>query len=259
MQYLSLFSGAAGGDLGLQHLLGWECKGYVEWDKYCCRVLEQRIKDGLLSDAPVFCGDIREWIRHGYAGAYQGMVDAVAGGWPCQPHSNAGNRKGAGDEREMWPSVAECLRIVRPRWFLGENVPGILSTDAGRYFGGVLRDLAALGYAERWGVLSACAFGAPHTRERLFILAYAHGERRQVEQRETGATSIEWRGSRERNENYSENIRPVSSQVWLSASPDLLRVSDGVAYRGHQLRAAGNGQVPICTAMAFLLLAGGES
>ena len=92
MNYLSLFSGACGGDLGCQHLLGWNCKGYVEYEEYCQKVIRQRQKDGLLDAAPIF-GDIRKFISEGYAESYKGMVDVVSGGWPCQPHSVAGKRE----------------------------------------------------------------------------------------------------------------------------------------------------------------------
>lgn len=170
MNYLSLFSGVGGGDLGLQHLLGWRCYGYVEWDKYCCRVLEQRIKDGLLSDAPIFCGDIREWIANGYAASYQGMVGAIAGGFPCQPFSVAGKRAGADDPRNMWPATVECLRIIRPRFALLENVPGLLATG---YFDTIIGELTESGYDTRWRVLSAAEVGAPHKRDRLWIVAHA--------------------------------------------------------------------------------------
>ncbi|MCL6490181.1 MAG: DNA cytosine methyltransferase, partial [Alicyclobacillus mali] len=76
------------------------------------------------------------------------------------------------DERDLWPEFRRVLRDLRPRWFVGENVPGILSTDAGRFFGAVLRDLAEIGFDVRWGVHRACDVGAPHRRERVFLLAY---------------------------------------------------------------------------------------
>ena len=79
--YLSLFSGACGGDLGLQHLLGWKCKGYVEYDQYCQKVIKQRIKDGFLDAAPIF-GDIQNFISGGFAEVYRDMVEAVSAGFP---------------------------------------------------------------------------------------------------------------------------------------------------------------------------------
>ena len=81
MKYLSLFSGVGGSDLGAQHLLGWECKGYVEYDTYCQGVLKQRIIDGVLSTAPIF-GDIRKFVQGGYSGSYRGLVDVVTAGFP---------------------------------------------------------------------------------------------------------------------------------------------------------------------------------
>lgn len=170
MRYLSLFSGAAGGDLGCQHLLGWQCVGYVEWDKYCCRVLEQRIKDGLLSDAPIFCGDIRRWIELGYAATYQGLVDVIAAGFPCQPFSVAGKQKAAADDRNMWPETIKAIRLVRPTFVFLENVPGLLSTG---YAFTVTDDLQQSGYQILPPtVIGASDVGASHQRKRLWICAY---------------------------------------------------------------------------------------
>ena len=103
MRYLSLFSGAGGGDLAMQHLLGFRCVGYVEYENFCQRLLKQRIADGLLDTAPIF-SDIRDFNREGYAESYQEMVDLITGGFPCQPFSVAGKQRGHGDERNMWPA-----------------------------------------------------------------------------------------------------------------------------------------------------------
>lgn len=243
IRYLSLFSGAAGGDLGLQHLLDWECAGYVEWDKYCCRVLEQRIKDGFLSDAPIFCGDIREWIRLGYAAAYQGMVDAVAGGFPCQPFSEAGLQIGADDPRNMWPAMRDAICIIRPRYCILENVSNLL---AHKYFGAILGELARLGYDVRWGVLSACSFDAPHTRERVFAVAYTSEQGRKVR---------EQRGRQQRQEDRHQKW---NLHHWFSQS-EPIRVAPGLANRVERIAATGNGQLPVMAASAWRLLAGGNA
>jgi len=169
MRELSLFSGAGGGLLGTVHLLGWRPVGYVEIDDYCQRVLAARIRDGLLPAAPIF-GDIRTFIADGYAAGYSGLVDVITAGFPCQPWSVAGRGGGETDERNLWPETAECIRIVRPRFALLENVPGLL---VHRYFGTVLGDLAEARYDCRWTVLSAKAVGAPHARDRLWILGHA--------------------------------------------------------------------------------------
>ena len=169
MKELSLFSGAGGGLLATKHLLGWETIGYVEIDEYCQAVLAQRIEDGYLDPAPIF-GDIEQFIQEGYAEAYQGMVDVITAGFPCQPFSIAGERKGEGDKRNQWPNTIECLRIIRPKYAFLENVPGLLSSG---YAGQIFGDLAEAGYNARWCVLGADDVGAPHQRKRLWIVAYA--------------------------------------------------------------------------------------
>jgi len=173
MRELSLFSGAGGGLLGTK-LLGWEAVGYVEFNEYCQKVLRARIKDGILDEAPIF-GDIRAFISEGYARAYQGMVDVVSGGFPCQPFSHAGKRAGKDDSRNMWGETLEVIRQVQPRFAFLENVSGLLSIDDGRYFGRILGDLGESGYDVRWRVLSAAEVGAPHKRDRLWILADSIG------------------------------------------------------------------------------------
>ena len=167
MRELSLFSGAGGGLLGTK-LLSWTHVGYVEFDDYCQQDIAQRIKDGYLDKAPIF-GDIRTFTGEGYAASYTGMVDVITAGFPCQPFSAAGKRKGADDNRNMWPATIECIRVVRPRYCLLENVPGLLSSG---YFGTILGDLAQSGYDGRWRILSAAEMGAPHQRKRLWIIAY---------------------------------------------------------------------------------------
>jgi DNA (cytosine-5)-methyltransferase 1 len=168
MKELSLFSGAGGGLLGTK-LLGWEHCGYVEFNDYCQRVIAQRIDDGFLDEAPIF-SDIKAFISEGYADAYQGMVDVVTGGFPCQPFSVAGKQAGADDSRNMWPETLAVLRIVQPRFAYLENVPGLLTHEyARRIFG----DLAESGFDAQWRVLSAAECGAPHKRDRVWIVAYA--------------------------------------------------------------------------------------
>ena len=174
MRELSLFSGAGGGIYGSK-LLGWKTLGYVEFEEYPQKVIAQRIKDGIFDEAPIF-GDVRAFISEGYAKSYQGMVDVVSGGFPCQPFSVAGSRKASDDARNMWPATMEVIKIIKPPIVYLENVPGLLSAtvddSAGRsihYFGTVLRDLAQSGYDVKWGVLGADDVGARHHRKRLWI------------------------------------------------------------------------------------------
>jgi len=167
MNELSLFTGAGGGILGT-HLLGWTPIGYVEWDDYCQRVLAARIAEGLIPSAPIF-GDVREFVQSGAAEQYRGFADVVTAGFPCQPHSEAGKRLGAADERDMWPATRDCIRAVRPGAVVLENVTGILTG----YAATVVGDLAALGYVGRTGCIRAADIGAPHLRSRWWVVAHA--------------------------------------------------------------------------------------
>ena len=161
---LSLFAGIGGLDLGLERA-GLRTVGQVEINPFCRSVLARHWPEVPRHD------DVRTapaW----WTAAPRPRVDVVAGGFPCQPFSTAGRRRGVADARWGWPWMVDVVRLVRPRYVLVENVAALLADrDA---FGWVLADLATLGFDARWGVLSACALGAPHTRERLFLLAYPH-------------------------------------------------------------------------------------
>jgi DNA (cytosine-5)-methyltransferase 1 len=104
-------------------------------------------------------------------------VDLICGGFPCQPVSIAGKRKGKEDSRWLWPEFYRIICELRPKWVLVENVPGLLSMDYGRLFAGILRDLAKGGYGAEWDCIPAAAVGAPHLRYRVFIVAYTDSTR----------------------------------------------------------------------------------
>ena len=189
MNELSLFSGYGGFNLGFQ-LAGLKVRtvGYVEWEKYPQEIIKARIKAGYIDDAPIFA-DIRAFDGT----QYRGLVDIVTGGFPCQPHSVAGQRQGEADERNMWPDTARVIDEVRPHFILLENVPGILSGDAGRppYGGTVIGELSTLGYDCQWGVVGARDAGAPHKRERWWGLGVAD-TRRKRERATSSGTSGGW-------------------------------------------------------------------
>lgn len=249
---LSLFTGGGGG-IWASKLLGWRTVGYVEWNLYCQRVIAQRINDAIFDDAPIY-GDIRAFNDQGYARRYRNMVDVVSGGFPCQPFSQAGKNRGDQDERNMWPATMECIRHIGPQFAFLENVPNLLTH---KYFGTILSDLAQSGYDAVWDVFSACEFGAPHTRERLFILAYSNsvrGNRRW--QRKGSATGIEWGMSQVRAQSNATGKRFIQTQIWDATNPDVLRMADGMANKQHRIRAIGNGQVPVVAANAWINLYG---
>jgi DNA (cytosine-5)-methyltransferase 1 len=186
---LALFAGAGGGLLG-SRLLGWKTVCYVENNPYCVSVLEARIGDGYLDDAPIW-GDIKTFDGKPWAG----LVDVITAGFPCQPFSVAGKQKTDADERNLWPDSIRVIQEVQPEFVLLENVPGLLSATSSaeqerprcpncgrglvssdarlvRYLGTIFRDLSKSGYNARWRIVSAADVGAPHLRKRLWIMAY---------------------------------------------------------------------------------------
>lgn len=259
MTELSLFSGAGGGLLGTK-LLGFRCVGYVERDEYCQRVIRARIRDGYLDDAPIF-SDIRS-----FSGLpYRGRVDLLTAGFPCQPFSVAGKKRGADDERNMWPETFRVLCEVRPRWALLENVPGLLGKHG--YFGTILADLAEGGFHVEWDCVSAEEVGAPHRRERLWMLVsdsigdklrHQPGWRcRQDGQdsafaREYGPSGLVAHADSEQMERAP--VARGERNPWFP-EPEVGRVVDGIADRMVQLRALGNGQVPRVVVEALRRLA----
>lgn len=262
MNELSLFTGAGGGLLGTHHLLEWRTIGMVEIDDYCQRVLRQRQDDGFLDECPIF-GDIRAFISEGYAESYRGLVDVITAGFPCQPFSVAGKRLGADDPRNMWPETIAVIRAVRPRFCLLENTPGLLS---GGYFGTVLGGLAESGYDCRWRVLSAAEVGAPHLRDRVWIVAHTRhrssmvdAQFRERKKKESGNRGAEKSYGNEHLLGCANTQRSRGKRcgIWSAHQPSMGRVANGMAYQVDRLKATGNGQVPAVVATAWQLLTGG--
>jgi DNA (cytosine-5)-methyltransferase 1 len=173
---LSLFSGYGGFSLGLR-LAGIQTRTvmYVEWERYPQEILKARIKDGLLDDAPIWA-DISTLDGR----QFRGLVDIITGGFPCQPHSVAGQQRGVDDERNLWPDTLRVIRAVGPRYVILENVPGLISAsaDGGRpaYGGTVVGELASLGYSVHWQTIGADDVGAPHRRKRWWCIGVADSQ-----------------------------------------------------------------------------------
>jgi DNA (cytosine-5)-methyltransferase 1 len=222
VNYLSLFSGIGGLDLGLDRA-GMTCVGQVELDPWCRTVLDRHWPEVPKHD------DVRTapawWMGRGNP-----PVDLVAGGFPCQPFSVAGRQRGTADERWGWPWFCDVLRVVRPRYVLVENVAALLrDADA---FGCVLGDLHRLGFDAQWSVVSACTAGAPHPRKRVFLVAHPRREGLQGIHQPRGAVDL-------------QPVAEASRGRW-EAEPDLARVADGVPRRLvlDAVKGLGNAVVP---------------
>jgi len=162
---LALCAGAGGLELGIGLALpAYRTAAYVERAPAAVAVLEARMRDRCLHRAPVF-DDLRTFD----ARAWRGRVDLLSAGYPCQPFSVAGRRRGFDDERNLWPHVARVIDQARPDAVLLENVAAHLTLG----FPVVARQLRRMGYAFAAGVFSAGEVGAAHERRRLFVLAYA--------------------------------------------------------------------------------------
>jgi DNA (cytosine-5)-methyltransferase 1 len=238
MNELALFAGAGGGVLGGK-LLGWRTVCAVELDAYCRSVLIARQRDGMLPRFPIW-DDVRTFDGH----PWRGQIDVVTGGFPCQDISAAGTGAGLDGERSgLWRDMARIIREVEPLYVFVENAAVLRKRGLDR----VLGDLAFLGFDARWGVFPACAGGAPHTRERLFLVAHAHGH--------DGEIGL---GSRSP---FTEAIQSGDDRQvrrdWLVRVERNAGGGAGMARRVDRTRAIGNGQVPRVAAMAFDTLARG--
>jgi DNA (cytosine-5)-methyltransferase 1 len=260
MNVLDLFSGIGGFSLGLERA-GMRTVAFCEIEPYCQAVLRKH-----WPDVPVF-GDVRELTaktisnsegigrEHGGDDASQSgdrwdasttrtSVNVICGGFPCQDISVAG--KGAGIEGSrsgLWSEYARIVGEVRPRYVIVENVAALL----GRGLGRVLGDLAALGYDAEWHCIPASAVGAPHRRDRVWIVAHAASG---IRQRQTSGTARYAALGREdvadtRRELLEGRLKQSTqgSTQWLT-EPDVGRVAHGVSARVDRLRALGNAIVP---------------
>jgi DNA (cytosine-5)-methyltransferase 1 len=260
---LALFAGAGGGILG-GHLLGWRTVCAVEWEPYPASVLCARQNDGLLPPFPIW-DDVQTFDGR----PWRGIVDVVSGGFPCQDISAAGKGAGIDGERSgMWREMARIIHEVRPRFVYVENSPMLTS----RGLGVVLGDLAQMGFDARWGVLGAADVGAPHQRDRMWIVANAMRDRLQGIRQDWGATgsfglrggtgsdkeqdiymayaqdegNVRWNGQLGTVEEKHDHRRSQADGggKWWEIEPNVGRVADGVAARVDRLKAIGNGQVP---------------
>lgn len=161
MTHGSSFSGIGGFDLAAEWV-GWQNLFNCEIDPFCQTVLKHHFPD-----AEQFTD-----IRTADFAVYRGLIDVFTGGFPCQPFSTAGKQKGTEDDRYLWPEMLGVIRVVQPRWVVGENVYGIVSWSDGLVFEQVCADLEAEGYEVQPYVLPACGVGAPHQRYRTWFVAH---------------------------------------------------------------------------------------
>ncbi len=162
MTHGSLFSGIGGFDLAAEWM-GWQNVFHCEWNPFGQKVLKhywpnaKSYHDITKTDFTV----------------HSGSIDILTGGFPCQPYSAAGKRRGKEDDRHLWPEMLRAIREIRPRWVVGENVRGLINWSGGLVFDEVQSDLENEGYTVFPFLLPACAVNAPHRRDRVWFVAYS--------------------------------------------------------------------------------------
>ena len=176
MTHGSLFSGIGGFDLAAEWA-GWTNVFHCEYEPFAQKILKHHFPNSKLYN------DVRTFD----ATAYAGRIDILTGGFPCQPFSSAGERKGTEDERHLWPQMLRVIREVAPKYVVGENVRGLINWSGGLVFEQVCADLEAEGYEVQPYLLPACGKNAPHRRDRIWFIAYASDSK----QRQNGRTSEE--------------------------------------------------------------------
>ena len=171
LKHLALFNGIGGFQLAA-HWMGWQNVAHVEIDEWCNRVVKKHFPESIChTDIKQFDGT-----------QYTNRIDILTGGFPCQPFSVAGQRKGKEDTRHLWPEMFRVIKEIRPPWIVGENVTGIIGLALEQ----VLFDLESAGYNTETFIIPACAVGALHKRDRLWIVAYTNGKRWEDEQEKNG-------------------------------------------------------------------------
>ena len=272
---LALFAGAGGGILGGK-LLGWRTVCAVEIDRYAASVLCARQNEKVLETFPIW-DDVRSFDGR----PWRGIVDVISGGFPCQDISASGRGKGIEGERSgLWKEFARIVAEVGPSFIFVENSPMLRS----RGLGVVLGDLAALGYNAKWGVLGAAHAGAPHHRERIWILAYSDKTRCLRKLVDVRPPQLGEGKKSARGDGASLPTKPLRGgsvvrynpaqtvtiedgddangahgfgRSWFKTEPRLDRVAHGMADRVDRLEAIGNGQVPAVAALAWQILSNG--
>jgi DNA (cytosine-5)-methyltransferase 1 len=261
VNHLSLFSGIGGIDLAAEWA-GMRTVAFVEQNKFCQSVLKKH-----WPKVPIFddvCTLKAEDINE--------PIDIISGGFPCQPFSKAGKRLGGKDDRYLWPEFARLIEELGPSWVVGENVAGIITLA----LDDVLANLESLGYATATFVIPACAVGARHRRERVFIVAHSdskrllHGKIKKQpakarlnafgDSASSGADVADTKCVRQQGQGvYARPIYPTEIENWQAdwtkhgsqrnlgpwdIEPNVDRVAYGVPDGMDRLKALGNGVVP---------------
>ena len=265
LKLLDLFSGIGGFSLGLESTGQFETIAFVEKDEFCQKVLKKNF-----NNIP-----IESEVRNVKGSNYK--ADIITGGFPCQPFSVAGKRKGTDDDRYLWDETIRIIRECKPRWFIGENVEGIINIQQGVVLRQVCDDLEKEGFKVQCLVIPASGIGAWHQRKRVWILAYSeHNGSHRSKGNETIESSNEQekrlsvrddqdvpntsteglQGHNSKQELSEQKLRLSTNQddetreTWWEAQSALCGVPNGLSYeldkdRANRIKSLGNSIVPL--------------
>ena len=254
MKVLDLFSGIGGFSLGLERA-GMETIAFCEINPYCRKILEQH-----WPTVPIYTN-----VKNLNGIEYEGKVNLICGGFPCQPFSQAGKQGGSEDDRYLWPEMLRLIREIRPTWVLGENVTGIINMELDK----IISSLEEEDYKVGTYIIPACGVDAPHKRNRVWIVAHTNNSGQSASERE-GSKRYYIRRCREAMA-YSDAPRPqgrllgrqnkegqskygyfgCSSSIhrqpepasW-TPEPRICRVANGIPDRVDRIKGLGNAVVP---------------
>ena len=212
LKLLDLFSGIGGFSLGLESTGYFETIAFVEKDKFCQQVLQKNFKDTPIES------EVRNVKGDKYA------ADIITGGFPCQPFSVAGKRRGTEDDRYLWDETIRIIRECKPRWFIGENVEGIINIQEGVVLRQVQDDLEKEGFQVQCLVIPASGIGAWHQRKRVWIIAHSNSNRDRHEIR--GSNGEEKEIQREYREKDNTTGKPFRADTNVPNSNSRLSIGE---------------------------------
>ena len=272
LKLLDLFSGIGGFSLGLESTGQFETIAFVEKDEFCQKVLKKNF-----NNIPIE-SEVRNVKGDRYA------ADIITGGFPCQPFSVAGKRKGTSDDRYLWDETIRIIRECKPRWFIGENVEGIINIQEGVVLRQVCDDLEKEGFKVQCLVIPASGIGAWHQRKRVWIIAHSNsnrdryeitssnGEEKEIQREHRKENSSTWKFIRtDTNEDVpntntgfsireneevqtrrdaTNSICKSRKQTWWQTQSSLCGVPNGLSYeldkdRANRIKSLGNSIVPL--------------
>ena len=273
---LDLFSGLGGFSLGLERTGHFKTIAFCDNDKFSKLILDKHWKGVKIYD------NVKEITKEKFVADGIQFPDIITGGFPCQPFSVAGKQKGTSDDRHLWPVMFRIIQEFKPRWVIGENVKGLVNLQDGMVFETVCTDLEGEGYEVRAFNIPAAGVGAPHRRERIWIVAHkkesmananserpqGHGEEYELrkdsqEIKASGSSSsaredvadtessirYDFQAISRTSKSSTQEVFGNGSSVrregsWWHTEPDVGRVAYGIPGRVHRLKGLGNSIVP---------------